>query len=91
MALSVAANMKQGLHFWSGDHAGAAVATDEAIEHIGGMAGTAVLQIVYMIGAMSRIQSRPNDRSTARFVRKTLALHRKWAADAPTTTRRRWR
>jgi len=33
------ATMKQGLYFWSGDHAGAAGVTDETIEHIGGMAG----------------------------------------------------
>ena len=31
---------------------------DEAIEHIGGMAGTAFMQLVYMTGALSRIQCR---------------------------------
>ena len=36
VALSAAAARKQGLHFWCGDYAGAAAATPEAIEHIGG-------------------------------------------------------
>lgn len=83
VAISTAATVKQGLHFWSGDDAGAAAATDEAIEHIGGMAGTAISQLIYAVGAVSMIQSAPKDRATAVFVRKALALHRKWAADAP--------
>ena len=52
VALSVAATMKQGLHFWCGDHAGAVAATPEAIEHVGGMAGTSVSQLIYLIGAL---------------------------------------
>lgn len=83
VALSVAANVKQGLHFWSGDHEGAVLATDDAFEHIDGMAGTAVVQIVHMIGALSRIEFAPKAPSTARAVRRALALHRKLAADAP--------
>lgn len=83
VAMSVAANVKQGLHFWSGDHAGAVLATDEAIAHIDGMAGTAVSLLVHMIGALSMMQEAPGDRSTARFVRRALAMHRKCAADAP--------
>jgi predicted ATPase/class 3 adenylate cyclase len=83
VAMSTAATVKQGLHFWCGDDAGTAAATDEAIEHIGGMAGTAISQLIYAIGAVSMIQSAPKDRSTAVFVRKSLALHRKWAEDAP--------
>jgi predicted ATPase/class 3 adenylate cyclase len=83
VALSVAANVKQGLHFWSGDHAGAVLATDDVIAHIDGMAGTAVSLLVYMIGALSMVHEAPKDRSTARFVRKALALHRKCAAEAP--------
>ena len=47
------------------------------------MAGTAISQLVHMIGALSMIQAAPGDRSTARFVRQALALHRKWAAGAP--------
>ena len=83
VTLGVAAAMKQGLHFWCGDHAGAVAATSEAIEHIGGLAGIAVSQLVYLIGALSMIQCAPRDRSTARFVHQALALHRKWAAGAP--------
>jgi predicted ATPase/class 3 adenylate cyclase len=83
VTLSVAANIKQGLHFWCGDHAGAVAATPEAIEHIGGMAGTAISQLVYLAGALSMIHCAPRDPSTARFVRQALALHRKCAAGAP--------
>lgn len=83
VAMGVAAAMKQGLHFWCGDHAGAAAATAEAIEHLGGLAGIAASQLVYMVGAVSMTQCAPREPSTARFVRQTLALHRKWAAGAP--------
>ncbi len=83
VALSAAATMKQGLHFWCGDHAGAVAATPEAIEHIGGMAGTAVSQLIYLVGALSMMRYAPRDRSTIRFVRQTLKLHQKWAAGAP--------
>jgi predicted ATPase/class 3 adenylate cyclase len=83
VALGVAATMKQGLHFWCGDHPGAVPATPEAIEHVGGLAGTAVSQLIYLVGALSMLQHAPRDRSTVHFVRQTLALHRKWAAGAP--------
>jgi predicted ATPase/class 3 adenylate cyclase len=83
VALSTAATIKQGLHFWCGDHAGTVAATPAAIEHIGGMAGTAVSQLIYLIGALSMLQCAPRDRSTARFVRRAMALHRTWAAGAP--------
>ncbi len=48
VALGVAAATKQGLHFWCGDHAGAVAATPDAIEHLGGLAGTTSSQIVYL-------------------------------------------
>ena len=83
VALSVAAAMKQGLHFWCGDHAGALAATPEAIEHLGGLAGVAASQLVYLVGALSMLHDAPRDRSTVHFVRKALALHRKWAEGAP--------
>ncbi|MEE6139448.1 AAA family ATPase [Mycobacterium sp. 050128] len=83
VALGVAAAMKQGLHFWCGDHAGAFAATPEAIENLGGLAGTPASQLVYLVGALSMIECAPRDSSTARFVRQTLASHRKWAAGAP--------
>ncbi len=83
VALGVAAAMKQGLHFWCGDHAGAAAATPDAIEHLGGLAGTTASQLVYLVGALSMIHCAPRDPSTTRFVRQTLASHRKWAAGAP--------
>jgi predicted ATPase/class 3 adenylate cyclase len=83
VALSVAANLKQGLYFWSGDHAGAVSVAADAFAHIGGMAGTAVPQLVHMIDALSRIHVAPGDRSTRQSVRKALTLHRKLAAAAP--------
>ena len=50
VALSTVATQKLGLHFWSGDDAGAmAVVADEAIEHIGGMAGTAFTPLIYLV------------------------------------------
>lgn len=83
VALGQFATMKQGLYFWSGNHAGAAAVTDDAIKHIGGIAGTATSQSIYMIGALSMMRCAPRDRSTVRFVRRTLALHRKYAEGAP--------
>jgi predicted ATPase/class 3 adenylate cyclase len=83
VALSAAATMKLGLHFWSGDHAGAVPAADVALRHIGGMTGTAVVQLIHLHNALSRIRTAPGDRSTARAVSGCLALHRKWAAAAP--------
>ncbi|MDT5178222.1 MAG: hypothetical protein QOJ95_2420, partial [Mycobacterium sp.] len=81
--LSMAAIMKQGLHFWSGDLAGAYAATQDAMDHDMGMIGTAISPLVHMIGALSMMQQAPRDRSTARFVRKTMAMHRKAAAGSP--------
>nr|WP_200828338.1 AAA family ATPase [Mycobacterium sp. 3519A] len=83
VTLSAVATMKQGLYFWSGDDAGAVALTDDAIEHIGGMAGTPISQYIYMIGALSMMQCAPRERSTVRFVRKTLTLLRKSASSSP--------
>lgn len=83
VTLAAAAAMKQGLHFWCGDYAGAAAATHEAIEHIDGLAGVPASQLVYLLGALSMIHSAPKDSATVRFVRRALALHRKWATGAP--------
>lgn len=83
VGLSVAATMKVGLHFWAGDYSGALAVADEALKHIGGMAGNPVMQLIHMVDALSRIHAAPNDRATRRSVRTALALHRKWAADAP--------
>ncbi|MCV7218971.1 AAA family ATPase [Mycobacterium crocinum] len=83
VALAAAAAMRQGLHFWTGDHAGAVAATHEAMEHIDGLTGVPASQLVYMLGALSMIHSAPKDSATTRFVRRALSLHRKWAAGAP--------
>jgi predicted ATPase/class 3 adenylate cyclase len=83
VALGVAAATKQGLHFWCGDHSGAVAATADAIEHLGGLAGTTSSHVVYLLGALSMIRSAPRDPSTKRFVRKALSLYREWAAGAP--------
>jgi predicted ATPase/class 3 adenylate cyclase len=83
VTLSVAANVKLGLHFWAGDYAGAVDVADDAFQHISGSAGHAVLHIVHLTSAMSRLQVAPGDRSTGKSVRRALALHRKWAAGAP--------
>lgn len=81
--ISQAAIMKQGLHFWSGDHAGAVAATEDVMSHDLGMVGTATAPLVYMIGALSMMQQSPRERATARFVRKTLEMHRKAAEGSP--------
>ncbi len=81
--LSQAAIMKQGLHFWSGDHAGAVAATEEVMRHDLGMVGTATAPLVYMIGALSMMAQAPRGRATARFVRKTVEMHRKAAEGCP--------
>ena len=89
VAQSAAGSAMQGLHFWSGDYAAAAAVTPETIEHIGGMAGTAVSQLIYMIGALSMMRCAPRDRSTVRFVQQALALHSTWAEAHRKTTRHR--
>lgn len=83
VALGAAAARKQGLHFWCGDYAGAVAATPDAVEHVGGMTGTVIVQLIYLIGALSALHHAPRDRSTARFVREALRLHRQWAVGAP--------
>ena len=83
VALGVAASIKQGLHFWCGDYTGAVRVSAEAVEHIGGVAGTSTMQLVHLVNAFSRIQVAPGDPSTRQAVRRALALHRKWAAGAP--------
>ena len=66
VTLSVAATLKLGLHYWSGDHAGAlGGVADEAIEHVDGMAGTAFMQLLYLTETLSRIQAAPKDRATS--------------------------
>jgi predicted ATPase/class 3 adenylate cyclase len=83
VTLSVAANVKLGLHFWAGDYAGAVGVADEAFEHISGSAGHPVLHIVHLTNTMSRMQVAPGDRATRQSVRTAIALHRKWAEGAP--------
>ena len=83
VALSVAATMKLGLHFWAGDYAGAVDVADEALEHISGMDGNVIMQLVHMTSALSKVHVAPKAHSTRRSVRKALALHRKWAEGAP--------
>ena len=91
VTISVAATQKLGLHYWSGDYAGALDGVaDEAIEHVNGMAGTAIMQMVYLTETLSRIHAAPNDRSTKKSARRALALHRKWAADAPSNYAAPW-
>ena len=46
---------------------------DEALEHIGGMAGTAFMQLIYLTESLSRIHAAPKDRSTKKSVRRALA------------------
>lgn len=83
VALSTAATMKLGLFFWCGDYVGAVAVADEAIEHAGGMAGTAIQQLIHMKVALSLIHVDPTSRSTATAVRTALKRHRAWAAEAP--------
>jgi predicted ATPase/class 3 adenylate cyclase len=83
VALSVAATIKQGLYFLCGEYVDAVRLTDEAVAHFAGVAGTVNVPVVHFIGALSRIQAAPHERSTRRFVHRALALHRKWAVGAP--------
>lgn len=83
VALSVAADVKQGLYFWSGDYAGAVGVTDEVMQHLGGTTGTTTLQLVHMVSALSHIHAAPDERATKKVVQRSLSLHRKWAAGAP--------
>ncbi len=84
VTLSSIATQKLGLHYWSGDYAGALDGVaDEALEHIDGMAGTAFMQIIYLTESLSRINAAPKDRATRRSVKRALGLHRKWAAESP--------
>ncbi len=83
VAMSVALNVKQGLHFWCGDHAGTVRVTDEAFQHLDAMSGMVAMQLVYLLGALSRIEVAPGDRSTRQSVHRALALHREWAVGAP--------
>jgi predicted ATPase/class 3 adenylate cyclase len=83
VALGAAATMRLGLHFWAGDYAGAVEVADDAIKHIGGMEGTAIMQLVHLTSVLSRIHVAPNARSTRRYAHRALALHRKWAAESP--------
>ena len=76
VTLSAAANMKQGLFFWSGDYAGAVGATSEAIEHIGGVAGLAVSQDIYLVGALSMLRYAP------RIARPSTSCARRWRCTA---------
>jgi predicted ATPase/class 3 adenylate cyclase len=84
VTISSIATQKLGLHYWSGDYAGAVGGVaDDAMEHIDGMAGTAFMQIIYLTNALSRIHGAPTERSTKQAVKRALALHRRWAAEAP--------
>jgi predicted ATPase/class 3 adenylate cyclase len=78
-----AAINRQGLHFWSGDYAGAVAATREIVAQPDGMVGNVIAPLVYMIGALSMMAEAPRDRETARFVRQTLDMCRKAARGAP--------
>jgi predicted ATPase/class 3 adenylate cyclase len=84
VALGGAAVQKLILHFCCGDHAGGLPFADETARHIAGLSGTPNLQLYHMINALSRVCAAPGDRVTARAVRQSLALHRKWAEAAPT-------
>ena len=75
VTLSSIATQKLGLHYWSGDYAGALDGVaDEALEHIDGMAGTAFMQIIYLTESLSRINAAPKDRATRRSVKRALGL-----------------
>jgi predicted ATPase/class 3 adenylate cyclase len=83
VALSAVATTKYGLHFWCGDHVGAVRSAEEVVRHLQGMTGTVIVQLFHLTNALSRIWAAPGDRSTAQAVRRSLALHRNWAAAAP--------
>jgi predicted ATPase/class 3 adenylate cyclase len=83
VALSAAAITKLGLHLWYGDDAGALPFAEETERLLDGMAGTSNVQLYHFANALIRMHLAPRDRSTARAVKRALALHRKWATLAP--------
>jgi class 3 adenylate cyclase len=78
-----AAIIKLGLHFWCGDDAGAIPFAEETARHLTAHSGTPNLQLYHLVNALCRIRAEPVRRSTATAVRRSLALHRQWAAAAP--------
>jgi predicted ATPase/class 3 adenylate cyclase len=84
VALSIVAIIKMGLHFWAGDDTGAILYAEETAKHLAGQSGTPNLQLYHLVNALSRIRDRPTDRATAAAARRSLHLHRGWAAAAPT-------
>jgi predicted ATPase/class 3 adenylate cyclase len=83
VTLSVAAITKLALHFWCGDDAGVLPLADETARYLMGLSGTSNVHFYHLVNALSRVRVAPRDRSTARAVRESLALHRQWAAVSP--------
>ena len=83
VALSGAAIQKLILHFLCGDDAGGLPLADETARYLEGLSGTPNVQLFHMINALSRARAAPGDPATARAVRRSLALHRVWAAAMP--------
>ncbi len=83
VSVAVATIMKLGLHFWLGDAAGALPVAKETEGFLAGLSGTPNVQLFHLVDALCRIQVAPGDRATARAVRRALALHGRWAAEAP--------
>lgn len=83
VSLSGAAITKLGLHFWYGDLAGCLPLAEETHTYLAGMSGTPNVQLFHMVNALSRIRAAPGHGDTAVAVRRSLRLHRRWAAQAP--------
>lgn len=83
VTLSTSALIKLSLYFWCGEDSGGLRALEETARYLVGLTGTCNVPWFHMMNAMIRIRVAPGDRSTARAVRRSLALHRRWATVAP--------
>ncbi|HEY1971979.1 MAG TPA: AAA family ATPase [Pseudonocardia sp.] len=82
VTLSTGAIIKLSLYFWSGDDTGGLVALEETARYLAGLTGTCNVPWFHMMNALIRIRVAPREPSTVRAVRRSLALHRRWAAIA---------
>jgi predicted ATPase/class 3 adenylate cyclase len=83
VAQAGASVIKLGLHFWSGDDAGAIPHAQETARYLDALAGTPNRQLFHLVDALARIRAAPTARATAEAARRSIRLHRGWAAVAP--------
>jgi predicted ATPase/class 3 adenylate cyclase len=83
VAIGMLAICKMTLLYWHRDYAGALRCAEETGRHNTGLAGTTSVHTYELINALIRVAMAPDARSTRRAMRRSLLLHRRWAATAP--------